>query len=40
MEKEENSVAGTVEEKDKAEAVATETKVAETKTAETKTTET
>lgn len=40
MEKEENTVAGTVEEKDKAEAVATETKVAETKTAETKTTET
>ena len=40
MEKEENTVAGTVEEKDKAEAVATETKVAETKAAETKTTET
>ena len=31
MEKEENTVAGTVEEKDKAEAVATETKAAETK---------
>lgn len=40
MEKEENTVAGTVEEKDKAEAVATETKVAETKAAETKATET
>lgn len=36
MEKEENTVAGTVEEKDKAEAVATETKVAETKATETK----
>lgn len=34
MEKEENTVAGTVEEKDKAEAVATETKAAETKAAE------
>ena len=40
MEKEENTVAGTVEEKDKAEAVATETKVAETKAAETKAAET
>ena len=40
MEKEENTVAGTVEEKDKAEAVATETKVAETKVAETKAAET
>lgn len=40
MEKEENTVAETVEEKDKAEAVATETKVAETKAAETKATET
>ena len=40
MEKEENTVAGTVEEKDKAEAVATETKVAETKVAETKVAET
>ena len=39
MEKEENTVAGTVEEKDKAEAVATETKVAETKAAETKATD-
>ena len=36
MEKEQNTVAGTVEEKDKAEAVAAETKVAETKVAETK----
>ena len=36
MEKEENTVAGTVEEKDKAEAVATETKATETKVAETK----
>lgn len=36
MEKEENTVAGTVEEKDKAEAVATETKAAETKAAEAK----
>ena len=40
MEKEENTVAETVEEKDKAEAVATETKVAETKVAETKVAET
>ena len=40
MEKEENTVAGTVEEKDKAEAVVTETKVAETKVAETKAAET
>ena len=39
MEKEENTVAGTVEEKDKAEAVATETKVAETKATETKATD-
>ena len=39
MEKEENTVAGTVEEKDKAEAVATETKVAETKAAEAKATD-
>ena len=36
MEKEENTVAGTVEEKDKAEAVATEIKATETKVAETK----
>ena len=40
MEKEENTVAGTVEEKDKAEAVATETKATETKVAETKAAET
>lgn len=39
MEKEENTVAGTVEEKDKAEAVATETKATETKAAETKATD-
>ena len=39
MEKEENTVAGTVEEKDKAEAVAAETKVAETKVAEAKATD-
>ena len=40
MEKEENTVAETVEEKDKAEAVATETKATETKVAETKAAET
>lgn len=40
MEKEENTVAGTVEEKDKAEAVAAETKAVEVKAAETKATET
>lgn len=40
MEKEENTVAGTVEEKDKAEAVATEIKATETKVAETKAIET
>ncbi|MDY5640869.1 MAG: HlyD family efflux transporter periplasmic adaptor subunit [Lachnospiraceae bacterium] len=39
MEKEENTVAGTVEEKDKAEAVATETKATETKAAESKATD-
>ena len=40
MEKEENTVAGTVEEKDKAEAVAAETKAVEVKAAETKAAET